>query len=86
MQKTKIRALAPNHPSLAKFRKFEKSPTVTTIVLPESEFSPKASVEIAESFVRILLHQDQQALIVENKNFAEMMKQVFEMLWKVKIK
>ena len=83
-QKTKIRALVPDHLSLVKFRHFEKSPMVTTIILPEAEFSPKVSVEIAESFVRILLHQDQQALIVENKNFAEMMKQVFEMVWKTK--
>lgn len=80
-QKTRIRSFVPRHASLSPFRRFDRLPERKTITLSESEFSPNASVEIADGFVRILLHRDTQALIVENKDFADMMRQAFEMLW-----
>ncbi len=82
--KVKIRGFAPAHNSNKVFRDMDKGSDNQILVLPETEFKSKVSVEISDSFVRILLHKNSQALIIENKDFSEMMKQVFEMLWQSK--
>ncbi len=80
-QKTKIRAFAPTHQSIQSFRKRDKLPERQVIELPISEFSPNVSVEVGDTFIKIFLHKEKQALIVENKDFSNLMKQIFEMLW-----
>lgn len=80
--KVKVRGFAPEHASNKVFREMDKLSKREVISLPESQFSPNVSVQVADSFVRIMLHKNSQALIIENKEFAQMMKQVFEMLWK----
>jgi len=84
--KVKIRGFAPEHHSNKIFREMDKISKREVISLHESEFSPNVSVQIADNFVRVLLHKNSEALIVENKEFAYLMKQVFELVWKVKAK
>ena len=83
-QGSHLRGFMPDHHSLDEFVVLDKKYGWDIRKLPLSEYSPEASVEIAEGFVRILLHKDAQAVIVENKLFADMMRQTFEMLWKHK--
>lgn len=40
------------------------------------------SIEIAEDFVRIIAAKDQQATIIENKNVAAALRQMWSVLWK----
>jgi hypothetical protein len=83
-QKTKIRSVRSTHDSFAEFRTIEKESGWSSLVLAEPEFSSRVTVEIAPHFVRILLHKDLQALVVENTAFADMMRQVFEVVWKAR--
>lgn len=83
-QKTKIRGFAPAHESVKSFRKRDNLPERQIIELPISDFSPNVSVEVGDTFIKIFLHKEKQALIVENKDFSSLMRQLFEMLWKVK--
>lgn len=83
-QKTKIRGFAPAHQSLQTFRKRDTLPERNVIELPTSLFSPNVSVEVGDTFIKVFLHKEKQALIVENKDFSDLMKQIFEMLWEAK--
>jgi hypothetical protein len=83
-KKVKIRGFAPFHQSLATFRKKDSLPERKIKELPLSEFSPNVSVEIGDTFIKIFLHKEKQALIVENKDFSELLQQVFEIAWNAK--
>lgn len=85
-QQTSVRGFAPKHSSLKKFRMLDEQYGWKIVSLDESEFSSQVSVEIADDFVRVLLYKDQQAVIVDNPDFAKMMREVFEMIWKQKNK
>lgn len=85
-QKTRIRGFSPAHQSVQGFRKRDNLPERKIIELPVSEFSPNVSVEVGDTFIKVFLHKEKQALIVENKDFSNLMKQIFEMLWKEKVK
>jgi DNA-binding MarR family transcriptional regulator len=83
-KKIKIRGFAPAHQSLSPFRKNDSLPERNIKELPSSEFSPNVSVEIGDTFIKIFLHKEKQVLIVENKDFSELLRQVFEIAWKAK--
>ncbi len=80
-----VRGIESSHVGTSLFREMDKKFGIKTLSLPQSEFSSNISVEIAGTFIRVLLHKNSQALIIENKDFAEMMKQVFEIVWKKKV-
>ncbi|MDP3985140.1 MAG: hypothetical protein Q8P82_00080, partial [bacterium] len=54
----------------------------TVKVIPMSEYSSAIYTEITESFVRLIAFRDLQALIIENKDIAESLRQIFELAWK----
>jgi predicted transcriptional regulator len=83
-QESRLRGFMPDHPSLQEFIKLDKKYGWDIRPLPVSDFSADASVEIADGFVRIQLYKSAQGVVVEDKNFARMMGEVFEMLWKAK--
>jgi sugar-specific transcriptional regulator TrmB len=82
----KVRGFAPDHVSLKKYRDLDKKYGTKMIVLKESEFSAETSIEIIDSFVRISLYKDSQAVIIDNPDFAKTMREIFEMVWKEKNK
>ena len=49
---------------------------------PELSYPGDISFEIAEDFVRIIAAKDQQATIIENKNVADALRQIWQVLWK----
>jgi predicted transcriptional regulator len=81
LQNTKIRGFAPKHSSLEKFRNLEKSFNQEIISLPENIYSPKVSVEVCKDISKIFLHTSTQALVIENKEYADFMRQVFNLIW-----
>jgi hypothetical protein len=83
-QGSRLRGFMPDHPSLQEFAKLDKKYGWDIRAIPESEFSADASVEIADEFVRIQLYKNAQGVVIEDANFARMMRDVFEMLWKKK--
>lgn len=80
-QNTFIRGFIPNHPSLKGFRKYDNTKEKEIITLPSKSFSPNVSLEISDSFVKILLHKQSQAMVIESKDYSQLMKQIFELIW-----
>lgn len=83
-QDTRVRVFAPDDASLKTFRTKDKEYGQDAVYLPKSEYFPKVSIEIGENFSKIYLHTASQALVIEGKEFSEFMRQIFELLWKVK--
>ena len=83
-QHTRVRAFAPRDPKIKKFRHDDKKFNRDVVELPLNEYSASVSLEIADYFVKAILHADKQAIVIENKRFASAMKQLFEMLWVAK--
>ncbi|MDP2669280.1 MAG: helix-turn-helix domain-containing protein [bacterium] len=80
----RVRGIVPNHPSLRQYRQTDKEFGRSNIVVPFSQYSSKISVDMGEDFVRILALRDQQGVIIENKDVAEGMRQIFDLVWKKK--
>ena len=85
-QHTRVRAFAPRDPKIKRFRNDDKKLARDVIELPLKEYSSSVSLEIADDFVKAIMHADKQAIVIENKRFASAMKELFEMLWSAKAK
>lgn len=83
-QGTAVRALATDDPSLKHFRSKDAEYNQNVLYLPKEEYAPNVSVEIGEDLVKIYLHLAAQVLVVENREFASLLKEVFEIVWKNK--
>ena len=75
------RAIAPDHPSLSKWRDKDIEFKRTVRVVPTEEYSAKSSIDIFPDFVRISLFGRLQCTIIEDKEFADAYRQIFEMNW-----
>lgn len=78
---TKVRAIAPSHPNLKRWRETDKEYDRVIKIVPCSTYSAQNSIEVGESFVRILAFKDMHGIIIENAAIAETMRQIFEMVW-----
>jgi sugar-specific transcriptional regulator TrmB len=84
-QRTRTRAFAPEDPNIDEFRKRDAEQFREVKILPTTEYTgPVSLVEIQDGLVKIVLHKDRQALVIENPKFALLLKQMFEMVWKAK--
>ncbi len=81
-QGTYIRGITPNHPSTLETRRknIELGHKIRTI--PYNEYSARSSIEAEEHFVRIVMINEEKAIIIDNKELAKMVRQIFEMVWK----
>lgn len=50
--------------------------------LSEKEYSSNISIEIYDKFVQIISHRYIQGILIENPDIADVMKQIFELVWK----
>ncbi len=85
-QKTSVRFFAPNDDSLKTFRKKYRSYNHKGIYLSPDEYLPNVSIEVGSDFSKIFLHTSTKVLIIEDRDFSHFMKQIFELLWKLKNK
>jgi sugar-specific transcriptional regulator TrmB len=76
-----IRGIAPEHPTLAYYRKQDKEYKRNMKIVPYDTYSANISVDVGPSFVRIFAPKDMQGVIIENPDIARTMKQIFEMVW-----
>ena len=79
---TTTRVIVPNHPSLKKWRELDIAHGRTAKVIPYEEYSANISIDAGDTFVRILMFKELQAVIIENPDVARTMKQIFEIVWK----
>ena len=54
---------------------------IETRVLPEHGFPPTTSIEIADDFVRIIDEKNEEATVIDNKQIARAMQQIFKIVW-----
>ena len=80
-QNTHVRVFAPDDESLKIFRDKDKEYGQDAVYLPKEKYFPRVSVEVGQNLSKIFLHGVSQALVIENKEFATFMRQVFELIW-----
>ncbi|MDP3795056.1 MAG: helix-turn-helix domain-containing protein [bacterium] len=77
----RVRGIAPRHPSLVPWRSRYRLPTWNFKFVPFEQYSATNSIEIGDTFVRIVGFRGLQAVIIENPDVARTMRQIFEMVW-----
>jgi hypothetical protein len=80
--KIQIRAIAPDNPSLTEYRKADAEFGRSIKVVPASQYSANISIDIGDTFVRILMFRDLQGVIIENPDVARTVREIFEMVWR----
>ncbi|MBI2625544.1 hypothetical protein HYW68_00640 [Candidatus Parcubacteria bacterium] len=81
---TKVRGIVPEHASLAPWRETDAAYGRTMKVVPYEAYSAKNSIDVGDTFVRILSFGELQGVVVENPSVAQAMRQIFEMLWQAR--
>ncbi len=81
-QRTRVRSLAPSHKSLREFRKRDLVYGFLTKILPQSVYTSQISIDITNTFVRILMFRELQATIIENPKVAKALREIFEMVYR----
>jgi len=83
--KIKRRYITTKHPSIQKYLENEtiKKFHVEMKALSEKEYSSNISVEIYNNFVQIISHRYVQGILIENPDVADVMKQIFNLVWKL---
>lgn len=83
--KTKIKGLTVDSATLAPYAKWmlPKESMMNMKYLPEELYSAKTSIESCDDrFVRIVLMESIQTLIIESSKFASALREIFELTWK----
>lgn len=78
----RARAIVPDHPNLREFREKDAGNNQQMKVIPFNEYSANISIDIGEDFVSFFSFKDLQVTLIENKDIADTMRQIFEMVWK----
>lgn len=81
-KKIKVRGFAPDHPSLKTYRQRDAEYGRTIKVVPFDKYSSDVSIDIGPNFVRILMINDLQGVVIEHQGLAVALKQIFEMQWR----
>jgi predicted transcriptional regulator len=77
----KLRGIAPVHPSLRRWQDRYKRADYNFKFVPYQEYSATTSIDVGDTFVRIMGFKGLQSVIIENPNVARSARQIFEMLW-----
>jgi hypothetical protein len=77
-----LRGIVPDHPSLKVWREErDRKYGHTAKIVPFAAYSATNSIDVGDTFVRIIGFRDLQAVIIDNSDVARTMRQIFEMLW-----
>ena len=77
-----VRGLVQDDSSLAEYRKTDKEYGREMKIVSLSEYSSDIAIIMGDIFVTFLDPKNIQGVVIENKNIAHTMKQIFEMVWK----
>ncbi len=79
---TTLRAIAPKHNSLKEFRDTDNELGQLFKSVSVDEYSSDVSIDATSLFVRIILFDVKQAIIIENPAIVRTVQQIFEISWK----
>ena len=79
-----LRAFVPDHPSLIEFRKTDLEKNRIIHIFPYTTYSSAVSIDTFSNLVRIMLNRNNQMVIIENKDLAKTIREIFEFMWKNK--
>lgn len=79
----KRKYITTNHPSIRKYLEKETIEKfgIEMKALPEEKYSSNISIEIYDNFVQIISHRYIQGVLIENPDIADVMKQIFNLVW-----
>lgn len=79
----KVRGFTPDNETLQPYEKYFKNKINPLVLkyLPDEIYTADCSLEAFDFGVRIVIMQSKQAMIIESEKFANVMKQIFELLW-----
>lgn len=79
----KVRGITPQHPTTQKISKnyTQLGYKMTIKFVPYDIYSANISIDMGDNFVRILAFKELEGVLIENKNIADTMRQIFEMAW-----
>lgn len=78
----KLRGIAPKHETLKEFRKTDDMLGMIFKSVPHNTYSSNCSIDATSLFVRIVLFDANQAIIIENPEIVKTVKEIFEASWK----
>ena len=73
--------IVPEHPSLREWRNRDSEYGRLMKIVPYDTYSAANSIDVGDTFVRILAFRDLQAVIIENPDVAQTVRQIFQMVW-----
>ncbi len=76
-----LRGIAPNHASLEEFRNTDSSLGQIFKQISFDQYSSDVSIDATNLFVRIVLFDVKQAIIIENPAIVKTIRQIFELSW-----
>ena len=76
-----IRGVVPEHPSLSEWRNRDSKYGHSMKIVPYESYSAVNSIDVGDTFVRIIGFRGLQAEIIENPDVARTVRQIFEMVW-----
>ena len=81
-RRIRVRGIAPRHPSLEAWGDRYAKPMWNFKFVPFETYSATISIDVGDTFARIIGFRGLQAVIVENTDVARTVRQIFEMVWK----
>lgn len=78
----KLRGIAPIHSSLKKWEERYRLPNWDFKFVPFEQYSATISIDVGDTFVRIIGFRGLQATIIENPDVARTVRQIFDMVWR----
>ena len=76
------KGLTPKDESLDWYFKNAKEYGIELLGLPVAEYDSSVSFEIYDKYVQIVSHRHLQGTLIENRDVAVALKQIFDMMWK----
>lgn len=77
-----VRGIVHADPSLQKYRATDAAFGRNFKIAPKEIYTSKTSIDVGDTFVRVMAYSDLQATIIENPEVAKTMRQIFEMVWR----
>jgi hypothetical protein len=77
----KMLGIAPEHASLKDYRETDAQFGREFKTVPHEQFSSQIAMDVLGSCVRIHDYKNLQGIVIENKDVAKTVREIFEMLW-----
>lgn len=78
----RVRSIVPQHPSLLRFRSEDSLYNRTVKTVPPDQYFSRVSIDVLPDSVRVIDYSNINALIIDNPNIAQTIKQIFEIVWR----